>query len=97
MSKKNQETPKITKEELDGLKEVFRKYNEIVNKKASICLEKEIALRNLQKEFDENWQSLEFQSKSISEEQQKYINDLDTKYGQGKSYDLATGEIKDVK
>lgn len=97
MSGKNQEIKKITQEELDGLKEVFRKYNEIVNKKASICLEKEIALRNLQKEFDENWQSLEFQSKSISEEQQKYINDLDTKYGQGKSYDLATGEIKDVK
>lgn len=96
MSKNNQETPKITKEELEGLKKIFNLNYEINNKIASICLQKEIAIRQLEKEFNENWEILNSQFNKSQEEQKKYIIDLDTKYGKGKSYDLNTGEIKYV-
>lgn len=96
MAKNNQETPKITKEELEGLRKIIQDNNETNNKKASICLQKEVAIRQLQKEFDETWELLELQSNEYQEVQKNYLADLDTKYGQGKSYDLSTGEIKDV-
>jgi len=96
MSKKNQETPKITKEELEGLRKIVNSNNEINSKRASICLQKEVAIRQLEKEFDETWEMLDLQSNKGQEEQKNYLADLDTKYGQGKSYDLSTGEIKDV-
>lgn len=96
MSKKNQETSKITKEELEGLRKVIQEGNEVQNKRASICLQKEVAIKNLNKEFDENWELLELQLKNNQENRADLLKDLDTKYGQGKEYDLSTGEIKDV-
>lgn len=96
MSKKNQETSKITKDELEGLRKVIQEGNEVQNKRASICLQKEVAIKNLNKEFDENWELLELQLKNNQEKRADLLKDLDTKYGQGKEYDLSTGEIKDV-
>lgn len=96
MSKKNQETSKITKEELEGLRKVIQEGNEVQNKRASICLQKEVAIKNLNKEFDENWELLELQLKNNQENRADLLKDLDAKYGQGKEYDLSTGEIKDV-
>lgn len=96
MSKKNQETSKITKEELEGLRKVIQEGNEVQSKRASICLQKEVAIKNLNKEFDENWELLELQLKNNQENRVDLLKDLDTKYGQGKEYDLSTGEIKDV-
>jgi len=96
MSKKNQETPKIEKQELEKLQEFVGKSNESKNAFASLCTNYTIALRNLNKEFEENYELSELQLKETNDKQVAFVKELDEKYGQGKSYDLSTGEIKDV-
>jgi len=96
MAKSKQETKKITKEELENLQELVGKNNDANNRMAQLCLNKERTFRNLQKEFDESFELIELQIKETNESQRDFLQELDTTYGQGKSYDLSTGEIKDV-
>ena len=62
---------------------------------AQLCLNKERTFKNLQKEFDESMELIELQIKEANEKQVEFVKELDSKYGQGKSYDLSTGN-KDV-
>lgn len=96
MAKSKQETKKITKEQLEKLQELVGKNNDANNRMAQLCLNKERTFRNLQKEFDESFELIELQIKETNENQREFLQELDTTYGQGKSYDLSTGEIKDV-
>ncbi len=96
MAKSKQETKKITKEQLEKLQELVGKNNDANNRMAQLCLNKERTFRNLQKEFDESFELIELQIKETNENQREFLQELDTAYGQGKSYDLSTGEIKDV-
>lgn len=96
MTKKIQETAKITKKELEKLKGLVGATNEVNNKRASLCLQKEIQIKRLNTEFDEAWEMLGLQSEKTQFEQREYLQQLDNSYGQNKSYDLSTGEIKDV-
>ena len=96
MTKKIQETAKITTEELEKLKGLVGATNEVNNKRASLCLQKEIQIKRLNTEFDEAWEMLGLQSEKTQLEQREYLQQLDNSYGQNKSYDLSTGEIKDA-
>lgn len=96
MAKKIQETQKIEKEELKKLQELVGTTNDANSRIAQLCLNKERTFKNLQKEFDESMELIELQIKEANEKQVEFVKELDSKYGQGKSYDLSTGEIKDV-
>jgi hypothetical protein len=96
MTKKKQETQKIESQELEQLQALVGKSNESKNAFASLCTNYTIALKKTNKDFEENYELFEIQLKETNEKQVGFVKELDEKYGQGKSYDLSTGEIKDV-
>lgn len=93
MATKKTKQVKITEDELADLKKVVSSEQEVTAALSKICLEKEIALRSYNKSFDEKYELLEIKKKSLIEKQNKMLESLNVKYGQGVSYDLKTGNV----
>lgn len=86
---------KLTKKEHEKLKNVVAQNHEIVSKRANLCLEKEIAIRQINARFDQNWEVAELNFQQSQRNQQNLLTELNLKYGDNKVFDLDTGEIRD--
>lgn len=86
---------KIDPKELEQLQRHFQKAQNLHQRRAEICVQKEMQMRKIEEEFENEWELIEIESKDNSEKQAKLIQDLDKKYGNGKNlnYDLQSGNI----
>ena len=86
---------KLSKKELANLQEIVGNLTGINQQRANICLKKELAIRQIEAEFNENWEVLDLQAQHAQREQNDYMAELSLKYGKNKIFDLDTGNIKD--
>ena len=80
---------KVTKEELDNIKNIQISYAKIRDNFGGICLSK-ISLRNQIDELDQLEIKLDSDYKKIQGDERNFLNELNKKYGEG-NLDLETG------
>lgn len=90
-------TKKLTKKELEELQKHVLGEQEVVKKKASLCLEKETKMRQINQEFDEQWELLGLHEKNSRNQTQNFVEKLNKKYGKEVSFNIETGEINKLK
>lgn len=86
---------KIDPKELEQLQKHFQKANNLEQRRAEICVQKELQMRSIEENFENEWELIEIEMKDSAEKRAKFIKELDAKYGKGKNlaYDLQSGNI----
>lgn len=85
---------KLKTKELKKLQEAVNRLNTINQKRAQLCLAKEVEIRKTNDQFEENWEMLTMNSDQALRDQTNLLSELAIKYGKEKMFDLTTGDIK---
>lgn len=95
--RKASKVPSITKQELTRYQKAHNSANSIQNQLATVCLEKELALKTVMDNFQKKFDPLHAALTKAVEKREEVFSEIKEVYGQDIQFHIATGVIVNPK